>query len=61
MGINLYYAKGYVDPTAYEALKNIEQDKKKTFERIRTLEKSIQMHIFKCYYGGRTSWLKGGA
>ncbi|NME94441.1 DUF4406 domain-containing protein [Clostridium cochlearium] len=26
MGVNIYNSEGYVDPTAYEALKNIEQE-----------------------------------
>lgn len=28
MGVNLYNSEGYLDPTAYEALKNIEKEKK---------------------------------
>ncbi len=28
MGVNLYNSAGYVDPTAYEALTNIEKEEK---------------------------------
>ncbi|WP_461206090.1 hypothetical protein [Clostridium sp. DL1XJH146] len=30
MGVNLYNKEGYVDSTAYEAIKNIENERKKS-------------------------------
>ena len=29
MGVNLYNSEGYLDLTAYEAIKNVEEDRKK--------------------------------
>lgn len=44
----------------YKTETQFNEDKKKTFERIRTLDKYTQMHISETYYGGKMPWLKGG-
>jgi|GEM_PF-1645835 hypothetical protein len=42
----------------YKTEQQIQQERKLTFERIKSLDKGTQMHIAESYYGNKMPWLK---
>lgn len=43
----------------YKTEEQIQQERKLTFKRIKSLDKGTQMHIAESYYGNKMPWLKG--
>lgn len=42
----------------YKTKQQLQQEKHLTFKRIKTLDKSTQLHIAESYYGNKMPWLK---
>lgn len=42
----------------YKTKQQLQQEKQLTFKRIKTLDKSTQLHIAESYYGNKMPWLK---
>lgn len=43
----------------YKTEEQIQQERKLTFKRIKSLDRGTQMHIAESYYGNKMPWLKG--